>query len=92
MARIFQILSRRPSLPGRPPLLNLREQVIATLLLLRQNMNRAAVADLYGVSQATVSRIYRSIVPLIEHACCLSGISLEEAVRDPLPPQISSSL
>nr|WP_272914898.1 transposase family protein [Rathayibacter iranicus] len=92
MPRIFQILSGRPSLPGRPPLLNLREQVIVTLLLSRQNMNQAAVADLYGVSQATVSRIYRRIVPLIEYACCFSGIAPEEAVRGRLPPRISSSL
>ncbi|AND17304.1 transposase family protein [Rathayibacter tritici] len=81
VARIFQVLSGRPSLPGRPALLNLREQVILTLLLLRQNLNQAAAADLHGVSQATVSRIYRRIVPLIEQACCFSGISLEEAVR-----------
>ncbi|WP_258058676.1 transposase family protein [Rathayibacter rathayi] len=54
---------------------------MVTLLLLRQNLNQAAVADLHGVSQATVSRIYRRIVPLIEQACCFSGISLEEAAR-----------
>ncbi|MWV75991.1 transposase, partial [Rathayibacter rathayi NCPPB 2980 = VKM Ac-1601] len=81
VARIFQILSGRSSLPGHPAVLNLRKQVIVTLLLLRQNLNQAAVADLHGVSQATVSRIYRRIVPLIEQACCFSGISLEEAVQ-----------
>ncbi|PPG67731.1 transposase [Rathayibacter rathayi] len=81
VARIFQILSGRSSLPGRPAVLNLRKHVIVTLLLLRQNLDQAAVADLHGVSQATVSRIYRRIVPLIEQACCFSGISLEEAVR-----------
>ncbi|WP_257722320.1 hypothetical protein [Rathayibacter tritici] len=49
---------------------------MVTLVLVRQNLNQMAVGDLFCVSQPTVSRI----VPLIEEACCLSGVALTEAV------------
>ncbi|PPI47298.1 transposase, partial [Rathayibacter tritici] len=44
-------------------LLNIREQVVMTLIILRQNVNQATIADMFGVSQPTISRAYRRIVP-----------------------------
>ncbi|WP_116115988.1 transposase family protein [Austwickia chelonae] len=70
-ARIAQILHSRTVRPGRPAVLGLFKQVVLTLTLLRQNLNQMAVGDLFGVSQPTVSRTYRRIVPLIEEATCL---------------------
>ncbi|WP_219813114.1 transposase family protein, partial [Rathayibacter rathayi] len=79
VSRIWQIVQSRPASAGRVAILNLREQVVVTVMLVRQNLNQMTVGDLFGVSQPTVSRIYRRIVPLIEQACCLSGVPLEEA-------------
>lgn len=70
-ARIAQILGGRTPRAGRPPTLGLRKQVILTLMLLRQNLNQMTLGDLFGVSQPTVSRIFRRIVPLIEEVTCL---------------------
>ena len=44
----------------------LRDQVVACLLILRQNLPRMVVADLLGVSQPTISRIWRRITVLLE--------------------------
>ncbi|PWJ59159.1 DDE superfamily endonuclease, partial [Rathayibacter iranicus NCPPB 2253 = VKM Ac-1602] len=79
VSRIWQITQSRATSTGRAAILNLREQVIITLVLVRQNLNQMAVGDLFCVSQPTVSRIYRRIVPLIEEACCLSGVALTDA-------------
>ncbi|AND17338.1 transposase family protein [Rathayibacter tritici] len=79
VSRIWQIMQSRATSTGRVATLNLREQIIVTLVLVRQNLNQMAVSDLVCVSQPTVSRIYRRIVPLIEEACCLSGVALTEA-------------
>ena len=49
-----------------------------------ENLNQAAVADLFGVSQPTVSRVYRGILPLIGEALCLHVPDLKEAIRDRL--------
>lgn len=44
----------------------LRDQVVACLLILRQNLPQMVVADLLGVSQPTISRIWRRITVLLE--------------------------
>ncbi|NRD10166.1 transposase family protein, partial [Rathayibacter agropyri] len=81
ISRIWQIVAGRGEMPGRPALVNIREQVVVTLILLRQNVNQMTLADMFGVSQPTISRVYRRIVPLIEQACCLSGVGVETAVQ-----------
>lgn len=62
-------------------MLGLYKQVQMVLVMLRQNLNQMAIGDLYGISQPTVSRIWRRMLPLIEEVTCLHGIALEEAVR-----------
>ncbi len=79
VARIHQILPDSPQ--GRPPLLGLYQRVVLTLVLLRQNLNQMAVADWFGVSQPTVSRIYRAMLPLIEQVTCNHRPSLPEVLR-----------
>ncbi|PPH58574.1 hypothetical protein C5D47_01290 [Rathayibacter toxicus] len=36
---------------------------------------------MFGVSQPTISRVYRRVVPLIEQACWLSGVALDTAIH-----------
>lgn len=80
VVRIWQIAAPSRKL-GRPPALGLYRMVVVTLVLIRQNLNQMAVGDLFGVSQPTVSRIYRRILPLIGQALCLHVPTLADAVR-----------
>jgi hypothetical protein len=79
VARIHQVLPETRH--GRRLLLGLYRRVVLTLVLLRQNLNQAAVGDLFGVSQPTVSRIYRAMLPLIEQVTCLHRPPLPEVLR-----------
>jgi hypothetical protein len=80
VARVWQIVQCRQ---GRvcPPVVGLYRAVLITLVYVRQNLNQAAVGDLFGVSQPTVSRVYRGILPLIGEALCLHVPNLTEAIR-----------
>ena len=64
-----------------PPTIGLYRAVVITLVYVRQNLNQAAVGDLFGISQLTVSRVYRGILPLIGEALCLHVPDLKEALR-----------
>ena len=46
--------------------LNVKEQVIFTLSLLRNSLAQMFIADLSGISQPTASRIYRRMLPVID--------------------------
>ncbi|PPG21841.1 transposase [Rathayibacter toxicus] len=81
VSRIWQIVSGRSGMSGRPVRLTIREQVVATLIVVRHTVNQATIADMFGVSQPTISRVYRRVVPLIEQACCLSGVALDTAIH-----------
>ncbi len=80
VARVWQIAQCRQ---GRvlPPVVGLHRAVVITLVYVRQNLSQTVVGDLFGVSQPTVSRIYRSVLPLIGEALCLHAPDLTEAVR-----------
>ncbi|WP_394378205.1 transposase family protein [Saccharopolyspora spinosa] len=80
VARIWQIVQCRKEQVW-PPTVGLYRAVTLTLVYVRQNLNQAAVGDLFGVSQPTVSRVYRGILPLIGEALCLHVPDLEEAIR-----------
>jgi hypothetical protein len=53
---------------GRPKSLSLREAIMVSLLYKRQNMIEEVIADLFGVSQGTVSEIIAKFTPLIAQA------------------------
>jgi transposase len=53
---------------GRPKSLSLREAIMVTLLYKRQNMIEEVIADLFGVSQGTVSDVITEFTPLIAQA------------------------
>ena len=53
---------------GRPKSLSLREAIMVPLLYKRQNMVEEVIADLFGVSQGTVSEIIAKFTPLIAQA------------------------
>jgi len=80
VARVWQI-SQTHETQACPPIIGLYRAVVMTLLYIRQNLNQAAVGDLFGVSQSTVSRVYRGILPLIGQALCLHVPKLKEAIR-----------
>ncbi|MFC6094700.1 helix-turn-helix domain-containing protein [Saccharothrix lopnurensis] len=44
--------------------------MLLTLVLLRHNLPQALAADLFGISQPTVSRIFRRVAPLIDQVTC----------------------
>jgi hypothetical protein len=69
VARIHQILPAGGR--GRRPMVVLYRQVMLTLVLVRSNITQTLLADLAGISQPTVSRIYRTTLPLIEQVTCL---------------------
>ena len=66
-ARIAQVL---PPRRGRRPVLGLFRSLQPTLLLLRHNTPQAVAAELFGVSQPTVSRVLRRYLPLIGQVLC----------------------
>ena len=80
VARIHQVLPSRSG-RGRPRAVGLYRQVVLTLVLLRSNMSQMLLADLHGISQPTMSRIYRRMVPLIEQVTCLHRPPLPEVLR-----------
>lgn len=80
VVRIWQISQTRET-QAWPPAVGLYRAVVLTLVYVRQNLNQAAVGDLFGVSQPTVSRVYRGIFPLIGQALCLHVPNLREAIR-----------
>ena len=53
---------------GRPKSLSLREAIMVTLLYKRQNIIEEVIADLFGVSQGTVSEIITEFTLLIAQA------------------------
>jgi hypothetical protein len=79
VARIHQVVDR--SGRGRSPRLGLYRQVVMTLVVLRRNLAQTVVAGWFGVSQPTVSRIYRRIVPLLGQVTCLHRPPLPEVLR-----------
>ena len=80
--RIEEIECGRRSGHGRPVVVDLYGRVVIALVLLRQNLNQMAVADLFGISQPTVSRTYRTILSLLEQVTCLHAPDFAEAVQN----------
>lgn len=81
VSRIHQVLAPPDRPVGRPAVLGLYRSVLLTLVLLRQNLAQTVAADLFGVSQPTVSRIFRRIAPLIGQVTCPHTPPLPEALR-----------
>jgi hypothetical protein len=53
---------------GRPRALRLAQAVHLVVFLLRHNLAQAAAAEIYGISQASVSRLYNRLTPVISLA------------------------
>jgi hypothetical protein len=68
-----------PKRTGRPPLLDLTGKITLTLALLRTNMTQQTAAEVFGLSQPTVSLVKSEIEPLIDQALMFTGICLGEA-------------
>ncbi len=83
--RIQQILEQRPrsaaEAGGRPVVLGLHDQLILVLETLRFNLRQAYVATKYDISQPTVSRIYRKLMPLISQALAVEAPDIHAALN-----------
>jgi hypothetical protein len=80
VVRVWQIVQCHKT-QAWPPIVGLYRAIALTLVYVRQNLNQAAVGDLFGISQSTVSRVYRVMLPLIGQALCLHIPDLKEAIR-----------
>ncbi len=82
--KIQAILDSRPKPRngpgGRPRIVGLHQQLRIVLHLPRHNVRQAFIADQYDISQPTVSRIYRTLMPLISMALALEASDLKEAL------------
>jgi len=66
---------------GRPKSLSLREAIMVALLYNRQSMIEEVIADLFGVSQGTVSDIVSKFTPLIAQVTEEFRPDAEEAMQ-----------
>jgi len=69
VARVHQVLVEDPDPPVAPArmwALGLYKSVVLVLFLLRQNPVQEAAAELFGISQATVSRRWTTLLPVVE--------------------------
>ncbi|CAL9334728.1 hypothetical protein SUDANB146_00142 [Streptomyces sp. enrichment culture] len=69
MAWVHRVLvedSDPPVVPERMWALGLYKSVVLVLFLLRQNPVQEAAAELFGISQATVSRRWTALLPVVE--------------------------
>jgi hypothetical protein len=67
---------------GRRRVLGLYRAVVLTLFLLRRNESQAVAGELFGCSQATVSRIVRRLRPLLQQATAeLAGQAIAHLVN-----------
>lgn len=78
--RIGQLQPHSNPQVGRPPVLGLHRSVLLTLVLLRQNLPQTVAADLFGISQPTVSRVFRRVAPLIGQVTCPHSPPLPQAL------------
>ncbi|MFD7659955.1 transposase family protein [Actinosynnema sp. NPDC059797] len=78
--RIDQLQSHPTSQVGRPPALGLHRSVLLTLVLLRHNLPQTLAGDLFGVSQPTVSRVFRRYAPLLGQVTCPHTPPMPEAL------------
>ncbi|WP_051238607.1 transposase family protein [Acidipropionibacterium jensenii] len=84
VARVHDILTCQ-GIDLRGHRLGLYRQVELTLVLLRQDMVQMCAADLYAISQPSVSRIWRRVLPLLDEVLAFNGVSLQEAVAQGEP-------
>ena len=64
---------------GRPKSLSLREAIMVTLLYKRQNITEEVIADVFGISQGTVSNVITEFTPLIAQATEAFRPDMDEA-------------
>ncbi|MFE3179342.1 transposase family protein [Streptomyces violascens] len=69
VAHVHRVLVGEPDppvVPGRMWSLGLYKSVVLVLFLLRQNPVQEVAAGLFGVGQATVSRRWNTLLPVVE--------------------------
>ncbi len=82
IARAWQVHQDRPADERENFEVPFGRQVTIVLCIARHNLRQRLTADLFGVSQATISRIWRYILPLLGLVTCMDRISLTEALKE----------
>ncbi len=81
--RIAEIVASRPARHGGPKEhLDLYDQVVATLMLLRHNVTEHMAGEFFGLTQSAMSKIKDRIEPLIDEATGLSELPLEQVTAN----------
>ena len=62
--------------------IKLYRQVVICLMLLRQNMSQMVIADMFGVSQSTICRIWRRVTEILETVLVFTSGGLSEAIEE----------
>jgi len=65
-----------------PKVLDVWEQMVIALLIARQNMSQTLLGDLHGVSQPTISRVYRTMLPLLGEVLGLHEPALADVLKN----------
>lgn len=79
VARVWEVMTSTGEDLNRH-IFGLHRQVVITLTMLRNNPSQMFMADMVGVSQPTICRIYHRVCLLLEKVLALTGITLTEAV------------
>jgi hypothetical protein len=70
---------------GRPPALNLREALMATLMYFRKNIPQDFIAALFGVDQSTISRVIEKVEKMVGHVLGECVPDVRELLRGDTP-------
>ena len=69
---------REEGVEGRPPILGLSGSLRATLIHLRHNIVQAAIGELLGVSQPTISRAVKALTEALSRTLAVLLFTAEE--------------
>lgn len=66
VGRVEEVIGSGGWPPGMPKVFSIEQSVVIALVMLRQNWTQQATADVHGVSQPTISRLKRSMWPVLD--------------------------
>lgn len=80
--RIRQVIAGKKRPETMPTIIDLKGQATIVLLIVRQNLTQSLVADLFGVSQPTISRVFRCVMPLLDQVLGVHEPDLQSVLKN----------
>lgn len=80
--RLCDVLETGMRPPEMPKILSVWQQMVITLLIARQNVSQTFLADLHAVSQPTISRAYRAVMPLLDKVLAMHEPALADVLKN----------